>query len=84
MCLLNAPGTFHASTMANYGIYEGMEKLFNETGKKVMVGSVFNLGSHDFLVKSSQKDPIDFHALMINREATLVCQLSEWGMHMIK
>ena len=24
LCLINSPGTFHESTMANYGVYEGM------------------------------------------------------------
>ena len=37
VCILNAPGTFHDSTMADYGIYEGMEKVFNATGGKVVV-----------------------------------------------
>ena len=29
ICTLNAPGTFHDSTMAEYGIYEKMEGLYN-------------------------------------------------------
>ena len=28
LCLLNAPGTFHDSTMADYGIYQGLESTY--------------------------------------------------------
>ena len=27
LCLLNAPGTFHDSTMADYGMYDGLQKV---------------------------------------------------------
>ena len=33
-CLLNAPGTFHDSTMVNYGMYDTMEKVYDATGEK--------------------------------------------------
>ena len=70
--------------MANYGIYEGIEKLLNETGGKVVADLAFNLGNRDFLIKSSQQEPMDRHALLINREATSVWQLREWAMCMIQ
>ena len=44
----------------------------------------FNLGNRDFLMKSSQQDPMDRHALLINREATSDQHLSKWGMRMIQ
>ena len=83
MCLLNAPGTFHDSTMADYGIYEGMEYIFDKYGAKVVVDSAFKIGNKDFVIKSSQIDPLDIDQLLINRAATSVRQLSEWGMRMI-
>ena len=83
LALLNAPGTFHDSTMADYGIYEGMERVFNRTGAKVVVDSAFNIGRRNFLLKSSQQDPMDDEGLRVNRAATSVRQLSEWGMRMI-
>ena len=73
ICLLNMPGNFHDSTMAGYGIYEGMGKVYNDAGGKFVVDLVFNLGSHDFLIKYSQQDPMDHNALLINREA-----ISSW------
>ena len=44
--LLNKPGTFHDSTMANYGMYDDMttEQVYEETGVKVVVDLAFNLG----------------------------------------
>ena len=77
MCLLNTPGTFHDSIMADYGIYKRMEKVYNNTHGKVFVVSAFNLGCHNFLIKSSQQDPMDHHASLVNREATSVRKLSE-------
>ena len=32
VCLLNAPGTIHDSTMADYGVYEDIEKVYDKTG----------------------------------------------------
>ena len=84
MTLLNAPGTFHDSAMADYGIYDKMEQVYNETGGKVVVDSAFNIGQKDFLIKSSQQDPADANELLVNRDATSVRQLSEWGMRMIQ
>ena len=54
MCVLNAPGTFHDSTMADYSIYKALKKVYVRTGGKVVVNSAFKLGDKDFLVKSSQ------------------------------
>ena len=70
MCLLN---------VLVYGIHEGMEKVYNNTGGKVVVDSALNIGRHDFLIKFSQEDLMDGHVLLINREAMLVRQLNEWG-----
>ena len=61
-----------------------MEQVYNETGGKVVVDSAFNIGQKDFLIKSSQQDPADANELLVNRDATSVRQLSEWGMRMIQ
>jgi hypothetical protein len=47
LCLLNASSTFHDSTMADYGIYEGMEQVYERTGTKVVVDSAFNIGTKE-------------------------------------
>ena len=83
ICLLNAPGTFHDSTMADYGVYVAMERVYEEFGARVVVDSAFNIGKKDFILKSSQQDPLNEHELLLNRAATSVRQLSEWGMRMI-
>ena len=83
---INAPGTFHDSTMADYGIYEKMGRLFKDFKVKVVVDSAFNLKDVNCLIKSSQKDPMDkgAHGVRLNRAATSVRQLSEHGMRMIQ
>ena len=40
--------------MANYDVYEGVEKVHNNT-VKVVVNSAFNRGNHDFLIKFYNK-----------------------------
>ena len=64
--IINAPETFRDSTMDDYGIYEGIQKIYDDTGVKVVVESTFNIGSRDFLIKSSQQDPTDGHGLLVN------------------
>ncbi len=84
LCLLNAPGTFHDSTMADYGIYSGIEYIHTISGGKVVVDSAFNTVSAPYLIKSAQTDPMNEYGLRLNRQATSIRQLSEWGMRMIQ
>ena len=86
ICALNAPGTFHDSTMADYHVYEALEKIFERTGKKVVVDSAFGSGVRPFLIKSSQGDPLNANVeeITTNRAATSIRQLSERGMRMIQ
>ena len=86
ICTLNAPGTFHDSTMADYGIYEKMEQLYIEYNVKVVVDSAFNLSGKPYLIQSSQDDPTNAgpRGVTLNRAATSVRQLSEHGMRMIQ
>ena len=86
ICTLNAPGTFHDSTMAEYGIYEKMDQLHHEHGVKVVVDSAFNLCGKPYLIQSAQQDPANAGArgVTLNRAATSLRQLSEHGMRMIQ
>jgi hypothetical protein len=84
-CTLNCPGSWHDSTMADYGVYEKMERIYLEHGAKVVVDSAFGVGNREFLIKSAQQDPIGGPAgVAVNRAATSVRQLSEWGMRTIQ
>ena len=67
---LNAPGTFHDSTMVDYGMYDGLQNIFCECGGKVVVDSSFKMANVDHLVKSTQVEPLNNLALRLNRQAT--------------
>ena len=86
MCTLNAPGSMHDSTIADYGVYQKVASTFAQHNAKICVDSAFRLGSRDYLIKSSQQDPIDgnFRTIVLNRQATSLWQLSEHGMRMIQ
>ena len=73
LCLLNAPGTFHDSTMADYGVYEGIEQIYQLCGGKIVVDSAFKVSNAEFLIRSAQRDPLNAELLRLNREATSVC-----------
>ena len=49
-----------------------------------MVDSAFNVTNAGYLIKSSQRDPVNAQGLLVNRQATSIRQLSEWGMRMIQ
>ena len=70
--------------MADYGIYEGIEKVCRKVGGKVVMDSAFNCDKRDYLIKYSQKDPMDYHILLVNHETTMVMPLIEWDMMMIE
>ena len=87
ICTLNAPGTFHDSTMAEYGIYQKMEQLHYQYGVKVVVNSSFKISGKPYLIQSLQDDPAGRGArsVTLNRAATSVRQLlSEHSMIMIQ
>ena len=84
ICTLNAPGTWHDSTIAEYGVYSKMEYIYETFGGKVVVDSAFNLSNKRYLIKSSQQDPLTADGVRLNRNATSLRQLSEWGMRMIQ
>ena len=91
MATFNCPGTFHDSTMADYGMYERLEAIYERNCGSVVVDSAFRVRGAKYLVKSQQNDPDNFptmaenyRAIILNQEATAVRQLSEWGMRMIQ
>ena len=80
LSLLNALGTFHDTTMADYSIYDALQSIFCQCGTKVVVDSAFKMANANFLVRSTQVVPQDLFLLRINQAAISVRQLSEWGM----
>ena len=82
ICGLNAPGTMHDSTLADYGnVYEKLERVFIETGGKVVVDSAFRLANNEFIIKSGQNVPLgNLQVVVRARDATSIRQSSEWGM----
>jgi len=86
ICVINAPGTFHDSSIAEYGVYQGLEKVFDCTGGRVVVDSAFRLQAKGFLLRSAQtvKDEAPIETHLVNEAATSVRQMSEHGMAMIQ
>ena len=84
VAVLNAPGNFHDSNIADYGLYERLEFIYNRDGGQVVVDSAYKVGDAPFLIKSSNIDPFNEDEILINRDATSIRQLSEWGMRIIQ
>jgi DDE superfamily endonuclease len=88
-CYVNSPGNMHDSTMAKWGgIYDKVDDLYRTHGVKIVVDSAFSLEGRDSVYKSYQNN-IDNHgnvrqALNIQKQATSVRQLSEWGMRALQ
>ena len=62
-----------------------MELMYNKfLVAKVVVNSTFKLSRKPFLMRSSQGDPFNAADLIVNRAATSIRQLSEWGMRQIQ
>ena len=72
LALLNAPGTFHDSIMSDYGVYQGLETVYNLCGGKVVVDSAFELDGANFLVRSAQRDPANAGLLLLNQQDTSI------------
>jgi hypothetical protein len=90
---INCPGSWHDSTLADYGVYRKLEQIYTLHGGKIVVDSAFGLQARNFLIKSAQQqDPARRGAtpaeaereLDLNKQATSLRQLSEWGMRMIQ
>ena len=74
----------HDSDIGSHELYKKMERIYQETGGKVVVDSAFKLRHLNCLIKSSQTDPDGDLVLLINKDATSIRQLSEWGIRMIQ
>ena len=85
----NAPGVLHNFTMAIWSsIYDQNEMVYKDTGKKVVVDSAFASKKSNAMLKSHQNN-LDANGNLrqrfgINRQATSVRQLSEWGMRCLQ
>ena len=84
VAILNAPGNFHDSTIADYGFYTNLEEVYDRDGGKVVVDSAFAVRNAPYLIKSSQTNPFDMRGIAVNEQATSIRQLSEWGMRIIQ
>ena len=88
-CYINAPGSWHDSTLAHYSkTYEKLDLIHNREqrrgGGRVVVDSAFGSESRPSLLKSHQNN-LDRQGRVRNtremhKAATSVRQLSEWGM----
>ena len=85
-CYINAPGCLHDSTLANAGaLYEKVDKLYERMGAKIVVDSAFQMDDRQSCYKSYQnnldkKTGKQHQNSQLNKQATSVRQLSEWGM----
>jgi DDE superfamily endonuclease len=86
-CVLNAPGSVHDSTLAEWGgFYESMQNIYLECGGKCCMDSAFASQDNPSIIKSSDS----IHTgdgerdVLINREAISLRQAAEWGMHAIQ
>ena len=70
--MVNAPGSFHDNTIADYGAYSEFEKQFRLYEAKIVVDNAFQI------------DPMDPGGIVFNCEETSLRQLSEWGMQMLQ
>ena len=86
MCTINCPGTWHDSTIADYGIYTKMGEVYDCFNAKLVVDSAFKLAERNYLIRSSNEMPATAGAykIALNEDATSVQQLAEHGMRMIQ
>jgi hypothetical protein len=85
ICSINSPGCWYDSTQASYGgVCDKCEQFFDETGCKAVIDTAFLKGPKGYFIRSAQLDPLDAQELLMSRDATLVCQLSESGMRQIQ
>jgi DDE superfamily endonuclease len=85
--IMNAPGSLHDSTLAEWGgIYDALEEVYDRTGGVCCVDSAFASANAPYLIKSSDNTTICGDALKLVRQeqATLLRQAAEWGMRAIQ
>jgi DDE superfamily endonuclease len=53
--VLNAPGSLHDSTLAEWGgVYQELPDMYERTGGKCCVDSAFSTANNEFLIKSAE------------------------------
>ena len=59
VCTLNAPGTWHDSTLAHWGsMYSKLQKCWEDHHGKVLMDSAFASNMYEFIIQSSQNVPV--------------------------
>ena len=82
-CTLNAPGTWHDSTLVHWGsMYLKLQKCLEEHHGKVLMDSAFASNMYEFIIQSSQNIPVTEgrQAMLLGQQATSCRQAAEWGM----
>ena len=80
---INAPRSFHdLHIMDILGMYHLVEWLCLEYGVACLVDSAFRYNLHPWLIRSAQnpRENLTQEEIAMFHKATLVCQLTEWGM----
>jgi len=85
-CSVNAPGSWHDSTVAeNGGLISDLKKVHDATGGKCVADSAFSLKRCPFIIKSGKRKVGEMRARTIERiQATTLRQSAEWGMRAIQ
>ena len=86
-CVLDAPGSLHDSTVADYGgLYTLLTSIFDRNGGKVVMDSAFARADYEFIIKSGQEVRFDLgeDVARQDRQATSARQFAEWGMHALQ
>ncbi len=85
-CILNAPGSWHDSVIAeNGGLYAKLESVYEATGGKAVVDSAFSMKRCPFLIKLGKKKHRETAlARRIRHQATFLQQSAEWGMRALQ
>ena len=82
-CTLNAPGTWHDSTLSQWGsMYSKLQKCWEEHHGNVLMVSAFASNMYEFIIQSSQNIPISEgrQAMLLGQQATSCRQAAEWDM----
>jgi DDE superfamily endonuclease len=86
-CIVNAPGSLHDSTLAEWGgIYDALGEVFERTGRRCCVDSAFCVQANPCLLRSYQKlmDATGPMHMLRMEQATSLRQAAEWGMRAIQ
>jgi len=81
ICGLNAPGSMHDSTVAEYsGVYDKLREVYRRTGGKVVVDSAFKLKNNPYIIRTARRVHFDWESILTAQEAVKLRQSAEWGM----